>query len=139
AWLVVPSGVARAAALPVATAVRPSRALAQEPLAREDLERVEQAIGRATHPLLVAGRGCRIPTVSTWLRAFAEALPAPVLVTPAGRGALPDPHPLCHGLLAREAAILQRADIVLALGVDDDELAAAGVTLATAPMRVSRV
>src|SRR5207244_1470562 len=82
---------------------------------REDVENVTRAIGDATRPLLVAGRGCRAPAVATWLRAFAEALPAPVLVTPAGRGALPDPHPLCHGLLAHDAALLRRADLVLAL------------------------
>ena len=105
---------------------------AARPHDHEDVDELARAIGGAARPLLVAGRGCRAPAVGAWLRAFAEALPAPVLVTPAGRGALPDPHPLCHGLLAPGAAILSRADLVITLGVDDDELASPGVTIARA-------
>lgn len=135
AWLAVAPDVARAASLPVAAAVH----RAAEPLDGAELEELARTIGGAARPLVVAGRGCRARATATWLRALAEALPAPVLVTPAGRGALPDPHPLCHGLLVRDAPVLPRADLVLALGVDDDELAAAGVSVAAPIVRVGRV
>jgi acetolactate synthase-1/2/3 large subunit len=135
AWLAVAPDVARAAALPVATAVhRPA-----EPIAGGEVDELARTIGGAARPLIVAGRGCRARATAPWLRALAEALPAPVLVTPGGRGALPDPHPLCHGLLAGDAPVLSRADLVLALGVDDDELAAAGVALAAPIVRAARV
>ena len=50
--------------------------------------------------------------------ALVESLPAPVLVTRRGRGALPDPHPLNFGLIEtpNAEAILRRADITVAIG-----------------------
>jgi hypothetical protein len=71
---------------------------------------------------MLAGRECRAPEAAPWVRALAEALPAPVLLTSASRGALPDPHPLCFGVLRPDARVLERADLVIALGVDDAEL-----------------
>jgi acetolactate synthase-1/2/3 large subunit len=128
-WLVVPAHVASRPALPLATAAR--RAVI--PLDATKLDAVAQHLAAAARPLIVAGRECRAGATAGWLRALAEALPAPVLVTPAARGVLPDPHPLCFGALSADAAILGRADLVLALGVDADELARADVAF-TAPV-----
>jgi thiamine pyrophosphate-dependent acetolactate synthase large subunit-like protein len=133
-WLVLAREIAPRAALPVATVARAAAAPGAA-----DVEAVERALAAATRPLVVAGRGCRARGTAAWLRAFAEALPAPVLVTPAARGAMPDPHPLCHGLLRPDARVVTRADVVLALGVDDDELAERGVTFAAPLVRVGRV
>jgi acetolactate synthase I/II/III large subunit len=133
-WLVIAPGVATRAALPVATAARPAAPVI-------DLVEVDQVAARlaaAVRPLIIAGRECRAAAVAGWLRALAESLPAPVLVTPAARGALPDPHPLCFGALRSGAAILSRADLVLALGVDDAELAAADVKLSAPVLRLGR-
>jgi hypothetical protein len=134
-WLVVPPEVAARAALPLATAARP----AAEPIDAAHIEALARAVSEAARPMLIAGRGCRVPGAAPWVRALAEALPAPALVTPAARGALPDPHPLCHGLLKRGAGIIGRADVVLALGVDDVELETAGVMFRVPVLRVGRV
>jgi acetolactate synthase-1/2/3 large subunit len=57
-----------------------------------------------------------------WVRALAESLPAPVLTTPKGKGALPDPHPLALGLLAAGHPLLAQSDLLISLGVDAVEL-----------------
>jgi TPP-dependent 2-oxoacid decarboxylase len=134
-WLVIAPDVATRPALPVATAARPAAQSFDPP----ELETLVRAVSEAVRPMVVAGRGCRAPATAAWLRAFAEALPAPVLVTPAARGALPDPHPLCHGLLRADAGIVRRADVVLALGVDDAELASANVAFTAPVVRVGRI
>lgn len=117
--LQVDGAEAEVAAVPVAAVVR------RAPLPPPDaaaLDAVGEAIARAARPLLVAGLQCT-PDDAKWLRAFAEALPAPVLVTPKAKGALPDPHPLALGLLARDSAVLGRADLIVAIGVDAVEVA----------------
>ncbi|HYE90395.1 MAG TPA: hypothetical protein VEA38_05210 [Terriglobales bacterium] len=119
-WLVVTADVASRASLPVATAPR-AGALPIDPAA---VDAVAARLAAGLRPLIVAGRECRAPAAAPWLRALAESLPAPVVVTPAARGALPDPHPLSFGVLRAGAPIIGRADVVLALGVHDDELAA---------------
>ena len=121
-WLTVDPDVARRPSLPVATIVKPPLV----PLDGDALDDVARRLAASARPLLVAGRECRVPATAVWLRALAEALPAPVLVTPAARGAVPDPHPLCFGPLDAGAGILHRADLVVALGLDADELARAG-------------
>src|SRR2546426_1161 len=96
--LVVPAGVAEAPALPVVTACR--RAPVPAPAA-DALDALADSIARAARPVLVAGLETG-PDDAKWLRALAESVPAPVLTTPKGKGALPDPHPLVLGLLAAE-------------------------------------
>ena len=133
-WLVLAPDVAPRPALPLATVARPPVV----PLDAQKIDAVARHLVGAARPLIVAGRECRAPATAGWIRALAETLPAPVLLTPAARGALPDPHPLCFGLLAADAAILHRADLVLALGVDAAELARAHVTLAAPVVRLGR-
>lgn len=105
-----------AAAVPVATAVR-SVGAAVEPAVLDD---AAARIAAATRPVAIAGIGCRDADGAAWLRPFAEALPAPVVTTARARGALPDPHPLNVGPLGSTAAaaVLARADLIVALGVD---------------------
>ena len=82
-------------------------------------------LGRAARPVLVAGRGSRQSEVGKWLRALAEALPAPVLVTRAAKGAIPDPHPLALGVVgtAVATALARQSDLLVAIGADGDEVA----------------
>src|SRR5262245_48806536 len=75
--LVVAAGTAAASAVPVATAVRPAPLPAADP---EMLDRAAALLGVAQRPVLVAGGQCRSPEIAMWLRALAEALPAPVVV-----------------------------------------------------------
>ena len=113
--------VVESATLPVATSCRP------DPLPYPDvdlLDRAARALSGASRPLLLAGRHCRSADAAQWLRAFVEALPAPLLATARAKGALPDPHPLMLGVLGigdREASLLARADLVVAIGLAPSE------------------
>jgi acetolactate synthase-1/2/3 large subunit len=81
-------------------------------------------IRAARRPLVIAGLGCRAADAK-WLRAFAEALPTPVLTTYKAKGAIPDPHPLALGIFtggALEEPLVRRADLIIAFGLDTVEL-----------------
>ena len=114
--------VARQPALLVATSCRPDPLPAPDPGA---LDAAARLLAVASRPLLVAGLHCRSTSVQPWVRALAEALPAPVLVTRRAKGALPDPHPLMLGTLGGDGAdeqLLKRADLIVGLGLDALEL-----------------
>ncbi len=116
----VPADVAAQAAVPVATSCRPDPLPPPEPQALDEAARL---LAGASRPVLIAGLQCRSVAGTAWLRAFAEALPAPVLVTPKAKGALPDPHPLMLGVLTSAgAAVLARADLIVAVGLDAVEV-----------------
>lgn len=120
--LEVPLAVESAATLPVATMCRPDPPPAPDSSALDDAARL---LGAADRPLVVAGLLCRSEADAAWLRAFAEARPAPVLVTPRARGVLPDPHPLVIGTLGggdAERTLLESADLIVAVGLDPVEM-----------------
>jgi len=114
----IPADVARRAAIPLATSCRP------DPLPYPDgeaLDRAARALSGASRPLLLAGLHARSSDATPWLRAFVEALPAPLLTTARAKGALPDPHPLMLGVLGVggvEEPLVKRADLVVAIGLD---------------------
>jgi acetolactate synthase-1/2/3 large subunit len=86
-----------------------------------------QALVAAERPLIVAGGGAIASGASEELRALAERLAAPVLTTLAGRGSIPDDHPLsAGGLGAHRTALSKRllgeADVVLGLGCRFEEM-----------------
>jgi acetolactate synthase I/II/III large subunit len=118
AHLVVAAGVAHESALPVAAAARPAPL---PPPEAASLEALAAALAGANRPLLVTGLECG-PDDARWIRAFAETLPAPVLATVKGRGALAEPHPLALGALVADHPVLARPDLVVLLGVDAGEL-----------------
>src|SRR5439155_1644366 len=110
--------VAGRAVVPLATSCRPD--VLPYPDA-EALDRAAVALSGASRPLLLAGIHCRSDDAAQWLRAFAEALPAPLLATARAKGALPDPHPLMLGVLGVagvEERVLSRADLIVAIGLD---------------------
>ena len=116
--LEIPGAVARQPAMPLATSCRPDPLPSPDP---DALDTAARRLAGASRPLLVAGLHCRSTGVPQWLRALAEALPAPVLVTRRGKGVLPDPHPLMLGVLSNETVderLLKRADLVVGLGLD---------------------
>jgi len=109
------------AAVPIAAAETPG--LPPQPAAG-DLDRAAALIKQAKRPVVLAGLQCR-GAESKWLRAFAEALPAPVLTTYKAKGALPDPHPLAMGVFTGgvlEEPVVGRADLIIAFGLDTVEL-----------------
>jgi acetolactate synthase-1/2/3 large subunit len=134
AHLAVTPDVAGAPAVPVAAACR--RAPLPAPPA-EALDALADAVARAARPVVVAGLETR-PDDAKWIRAMAESIPAPVLTTPKGKGALPDPHPLAFGLVAAGHPLLAQADLLLVLGVDAVEVAPGVWPAGVATARVGR-
>jgi acetolactate synthase I/II/III large subunit len=117
--LAIAGEIATAPTLPVATACR------RPPLPAPDaqaLDTLADVIAGAARPVLVAGLEVA-EADATWLRALAETLPAPVVTTAKGKGAIPDPHPLALGLLVAGHPLATRADLLIAVGVDPVEVA----------------
>src|SRR5690606_15874732 len=80
------------------------------------LEGAAEVLGRAERPLICAGGG--VLSAEAWeeVRALAELLDAPVLMTTNGRGILSDRDP--RGLTGRiaTAELVPEADAILAIG-----------------------
>ena len=108
---------AERAAVPVPDPVQPDAAA---------VEAAAALLAGAVRPLIVAGGGvlrsggAQFPAgASAELRALAELLGAPVLMSANGRGGMPDDHPLCLGNLVYHPeirALREQADVVLAVG-----------------------
>jgi acetolactate synthase-1/2/3 large subunit len=79
------------------------------------LERAAEALGKAERPLIIAGGG--VLSAEAWeeLRAVAEMLDAPVVMSSNGRGALSDRHPLAAIQLALNE-LLPASDVVIGIG-----------------------
>jgi acetolactate synthase-1/2/3 large subunit len=80
-----------------------------------------QALIAARNPLIVAGGGAIASGAEAEVRALAERFAIPVITTLAGRGIIPDDHPLIAGGLGhhRQAItkkLLPEADVVLGIG-----------------------
>jgi acetolactate synthase-1/2/3 large subunit len=116
------AGALAAAAVPVATAVRPPAPPAPDTSILDDLA---DRLAAATRPVIVVGMHARGEAEARWLRALAEALPAPVLLTLKARGVVADPHPLALGPYPPASVgtqLLRQADLILAVGVDGLEI-----------------
>ena len=75
--------------------------------------------------MLVVGLEAAEPLAAAAIRALAEALRAPVLVSYKAKGVLPDSHPLHAGIFtggSLEAACVGAADLILTIGLDPVEL-----------------
>jgi acetolactate synthase-1/2/3 large subunit len=79
----------------------------------------------ARRPVILAGLEAAEPEAAAALRALAEALQCPVLVTYKAKGVLPDAHPLHAGIFTGgtlEAPVVGEADLILQAGLDPVEL-----------------
>ncbi|MFZ1058458.1 MAG: hypothetical protein WAP47_04615 [Candidatus Rokuibacteriota bacterium] len=88
------------------------------------LDRAAELICSASRPVVIAGLQCR-PEDAVWLRAFAEALPVPVLATSKAKGGLPETHPLLLRTFTggdEDDAVLGLADLIVAFGLDPSEV-----------------
>jgi acetolactate synthase I/II/III large subunit len=79
------------------------------------VKRAAELLSRAERPLIYAGGGAVAGDASLPLRKLAELLQCPVVMSPNGRGALDDRHPLALTWLAGRAALAE-ADLVLGVG-----------------------
>ena len=79
------------------------------------IARAAALLAKAERPLIYAGGGVVAGDASQELRALAEQLDCPVVMSPNGRGALDDRHPLALTWLAGRGALAE-ADLVLGVG-----------------------
>jgi 5-guanidino-2-oxopentanoate decarboxylase len=100
-----------------------ARHLPSRPQASDaDLAKAAGLLSKAKKPLIVLGGGA-LDAGAAALR-IAESLQAPILTTTAGKGAVPEDHPLARGYcLARESgrALLNDSDLILAAGSELSE------------------
>ncbi|MDO9707223.1 thiamine pyrophosphate-binding protein [Paracraurococcus lichenis] len=121
ALLEVSGGVARAPAAPLPLAALAGAAAAPEGPA---LAAARRLLAAARRPVLVAGLEATEPAACAALRALAERLGCPGLVTYKAKGVLPDAHPLFGGVFTggeAEAPLLREADLILLAGADPVE------------------
>jgi acetolactate synthase-1/2/3 large subunit len=95
--------------------------LSSRPVDREGAARALDLLGEAKNPVVIAGSGAWYSDAGEELAAFVEKTGIPAFTLGAGRGVLPDTHPLCFGssLAIRPGAALftlMSADRVLFLG-----------------------
>jgi acetolactate synthase-1/2/3 large subunit len=92
----------------------------------EQLRRAAELINSAERPVILAGHGVLMSGKTRTLRELAERMEAVVALTLLGKGAFPESHPLCLGMMGMhgEAAAnraVQEADLLLALGMRFDD------------------
>jgi acetolactate synthase I/II/III large subunit len=112
----VPVDYQYAATAPVALV--PPRPVSRAPAA-EEVWRAAELLAAARRPVIWSGGGVIAADGGPELRALAERLGAGVITSTAGRGVLPEDHPLCignYGTSAAVRALLEAADVLLAVG-----------------------
>ncbi|MEX1020342.1 MAG: thiamine pyrophosphate-binding protein [Litorilinea sp.] len=92
-----------------------------------EIHEARGTLAAAKRPIIVAGLGLEPDAPYAALRALAESLNAPVIVTPKAKGALSEDHPLFAGTIGLTRtdpayAVLNDADCVVAVGFDVVEL-----------------
>ena len=81
----------------------------------ELIEQAAQLLGTAQKPLIFAGGGILAAEAWEELRALAELLEAPVVLTMDGKGALDDRHDLAHNIIAARE-LVPESDVILIVG-----------------------
>lgn len=85
---------------------------------------VKRAIGlimSSERPIIIAGGGVIASNASEELIKFAELIMAPIVTTLMGKGAVPEDHPLCLGMVGMHGRIesnkaVGEADLIIAIG-----------------------
>ncbi|HKW01522.1 MAG TPA: thiamine pyrophosphate-binding protein [Vicinamibacterales bacterium] len=123
--IAVPSDVARTPDADTPAAPIAERSFTPAPPA--DLDRVATEIARARRPVVVLGIDVNPHAEARAVRAFVDALGAPVFVTPKAKGLVSEDHPLFYGVCAGVSADavvvdwLGRADLLIGVGFDPVE------------------
>jgi len=92
----------------------------------DQVARALSLIKQAKKPLILAGHGVNMSGAERALREFAERAQIPVALTLLGKGAMPESHPLCLGMMGMHGAAavnqaIQGADLLLAFGMRFDD------------------
>ncbi len=100
---------------------KPSTTLASKPVDRENTRKVVDLLKAAKNPIVVGGSGLWYSDAEKEIIEFAEKIGIPVYTGGAGRGVIPDTHPLCFesSLAIRPGSAmitLMTTDLVLFLG-----------------------
>jgi len=98
-----------------------------EPAANDRLQEALRILSKSKRPILIAGLGLEPEGPYKEILRFAEAIHAPVIVTPKAKGAIPDDHPLAAGTIGLTPTdpvyeVLEQADCVVGVGFDVVEL-----------------
>jgi acetolactate synthase I/II/III large subunit len=91
-----------------------------------DIDEALELIRLAKRPLILAGHGVVMSGATQQLRDLAELAGIPVTLTLLGKGALPEEHPLCLGMMGMHGHAacnfaIQDADLLIALGMRFDD------------------
>lgn len=91
-----------------------------------DIGEALELIRLAKRPLILAGHGVVMSGATQQLRDLAELAGIPVTLTLLGKGALPEEHPLCLGMMGMHGHAacnfaIQDADLLIALGMRFDD------------------
>ncbi len=86
------------------------------------IKRAAELIMKSERPIILAGGGVRLSNASEELLKLAETIPAFVVTSLMGKGAIPETHPLCLGFVGMHGAkyanyAVQEADLIIAVGV----------------------
>ncbi len=92
----------------------------------DQIERALALIKSAERPLILAGHGVMMSGAERQLLELAERAQIPVALTLLGKGAMPEAHPLCLGMMGMHGAAavnqaIQSADLLLAFGMRFDD------------------
>ncbi len=104
------------------------RAHTRPPIDVAAIGRAAELLASAERPLFYLGGGVRSAGVHREVRDLAERIGAPAVTTVHGKGAIPEDHPLCLGMLgmhggAHANLAVQRADLLVVLGARFDDRA----------------
>ncbi len=96
------------------------------PIAREAAEAALQLLHEGQRPVILAGHGVLLSGAETELLELAERTETPVALTLLGKGAIPEDHPLCLGMMgmhghASANHAIQEADLLIACGMRFDD------------------
>ncbi|MEM2047647.1 MAG: biosynthetic-type acetolactate synthase large subunit, partial [Candidatus Jordarchaeales archaeon] len=85
------------------------------------VRRAVEALMNAEKPIIIAGGGVILSNASHELRSLSEHLMIPVATTLMGKGAMPENHPLCLGMIGMHGRyeankLVTEADVILAVG-----------------------
>ena len=97
-----------------------------EPVSSSALRDALELIAESQRPVILAGHGVLISGAEAQLLELAERSETPVALTLLGKGAIPEDHPLCLGMMgmhghASANHAIQEADLLIACGMRFDD------------------